>query len=700
MTGLPKPDVSVRAWWWCLALLVAAYAHHTLPYLTMMPRVNVDEPWLIERAYEVLHTGRPLQPMLGLTHAYLLQPGYGYLVAPWIGLFGVGIFQTRLLAVILGLGVVLAVAGTGRRLSSRAAGLLAAAFLLSDSNFLGGARMARTDIPAVFFVATSLWCFVVGRDTTRVRWYVVSGLCTAAAILCHGNSFWIAVILCVWYLIEHGRASFLRPQGYAYAAAALVGLSPYLAVVAMDRHEVAVQIASFAGDRVPGWQPSFILQQIGLEAARYRDWYFGLVTDTVPNPLLRVFQIAIVGGLLRLAYVMMSRRSSPDDRRHAILLLTLSLGAAFIFAAFINNKALVYIPHLLLGFSLVAGVFVAWVATVMAAACARVLPSRRVSVAGIAIVLVVSHAVAGVAYYEKWYALTRRTELLPYEATARTVTRLVPAGPKTIMASPHFWVPFAGQPGVDFFSHAAPGPEGADGDAWPPWVSPAKPFFLLIDERQFEPELVAASGDPHWQKPWVTFITRQCRLRGYAPATAYGTIASYECARHAPPSEQAVVLASDAATYTVGGDVLADGVDALARWHPHVDPRADAGPTRIDAVPGGVRVAGPRWPGLERTVSLDAGSPYLLTADVRATSALDLIYIGQWKPSEVTSLSVGSSGGIVEPAERPAWFPGGHAFIASSARVRLLFYSERPDAEFVVSSVRLSRLTARIAPVK
>jgi hypothetical protein len=62
--------LSSRAWLACLAVLVVAYGHHTIPHLTMMPRVNVDEPWLMERAYQVLHTGRPLQPMLGLNSAY------------------------------------------------------------------------------------------------------------------------------------------------------------------------------------------------------------------------------------------------------------------------------------------------------------------------------------------------------------------------------------------------------------------------------------------------------------------------------------------------------------------------------------------------------------------------------------------------------------------------------------------------------
>src|SRR5262252_6318868 len=173
--------LSSRAWATGVTLLVLAYAHHTLPHLTAMPRVNVDEPWLMERAYQVWRSGFPKQPMLGLDHAYMLQPGYGYLVAPWFGVFGVGIFQARMLAAILGLGTVLAVARAGRQLAGDSVGLLAGAFLLSDSNFLGGARMARTDIPAVFFIALALLLFAVARDRQQSLWYAASGLSTAAA---------------------------------------------------------------------------------------------------------------------------------------------------------------------------------------------------------------------------------------------------------------------------------------------------------------------------------------------------------------------------------------------------------------------------------------------------------------------------------------------------------------------------------------
>src|SRR5215471_9314462 len=116
---------------YAIALVAVAlvYFHNTLPHLTMMPRVNVDEPWLMERAYQVMRTGVPSQPMLGLHTAYLLQVGYGYLLAPWMAIFGVGLFQARLFNVMLGFGAVLLVASIGRRTVSPVAGLTAAALL-------------------------------------------------------------------------------------------------------------------------------------------------------------------------------------------------------------------------------------------------------------------------------------------------------------------------------------------------------------------------------------------------------------------------------------------------------------------------------------------------------------------------------------------------------------------------------------------
>jgi 4-amino-4-deoxy-L-arabinose transferase-like glycosyltransferase len=688
---MPRTDVSRLAWAACLGLLFLAFAHHTLPYLTTMPRVNVDEPWVMERAYQVLQTGQPRQPMLRLDRPYLLQPGYGYLLAPWFGLFGLGMFQARLFSVILGFVIIGCVAAIGRRLAGDGAGLLAAAYLLADSNFLGNIRMTRTDIPAVFFITLALLFVLVGRNKGQTAWFAASGVASAAAMLCHGNSFWVAIVIAVWYAIDNGRHMFTRPAGYAYVAGVIAGLAPYMVVVALNWDEVRTQIGNFAGDRVPAWRPSFIVQQLLLERERYRNWYFGLITNTVPNPLLWCLQAATAGGIVRLL-VVASRPSDADSRRRALLLVTLALGTAAVFAGFINNKAHVYMPNLVIGFSLVAGAFTAWVAAIAADQWSRLRPGRPIRTGTVAAALALAYSAASTAYYQKWYSLTRRTELVPYESTARTIDRLVPAGPKYVFASPHFWVPFAGQPDVTFFSHAAPTPSVASEHMWHPWVADGRPVFLIVDERQWEPELTAPDHDPQVQHAWLAFIAGQCRLRAYAPGSAYGTLAAYECARDGPPAERPIAVVSDTASFRVGETVLDDGPEELEDWHPYADPRAAAAPTSLQPTADGVIVRGRRWPGVEKTLTLTAGEPYLLTAEASSRSPDDLVYIGQWSPQEVTSLSGSSSSGVVEPASRPAWFPGGHGFIPTNGQVRVLFYSESPDAQFTIRRVRVTHL--------
>jgi 4-amino-4-deoxy-L-arabinose transferase-like glycosyltransferase len=397
------PDRGCQTWWTAgLVLIVLVYLHNALPYLTTMPRVNVDEPWLIERAYQVLRSGIPSQPMLGLNHAYFLQVGYGYLVAPWLALFGVGILQARLLGVVLGLGIVLMIAAIGRRTIDVPTGLAAALFLAADSNFLGGVRNARTDIPSVFFVTAALAAYLAGRQRSSAWWFGASGASFGLAMLCHGNAFWAGAILLCWYLLDYRARAHRVRFGYALAAGLLATFGPYLIVVATRWADVQVQIGNFAGDRVPGWRPLFIWEQMTLEAGRYRNWYFGLVTNAVPNPLLWAFQGLTVIGVVALAVrvwlgarePLPGRAARHADAHGAARLLILSVGAALIFAGFINNKVAVYFPHLLIGFSLAAGFAVSEGARAVAALFAGQL---RLRAAAFAAAFLVAYGAASVA---------------------------------------------------------------------------------------------------------------------------------------------------------------------------------------------------------------------------------------------------------------------------------------------------------------
>ena len=672
-----------------LALLAVAlvYLHNTLPHLTTMPRVNVDEPWLMERAYQVMQTGIPTQPMLGLKTAYLLQVGYGYLVAPWMVMFGVGLFQARLFNVVLGLGVVLLVASMGRRTVNPLVGVAAATFLALDSNFLGGARNARTDVPSVFFVAAALAAYLVGRQRQRGVWFALSGACLGLAMLVHGNAFWAGVILFAWYLLDYGLAGFVTSFGYWFAGGVLVTFGPYLTFVVVRWHDVQLQIGNFAGDRVPAWRLSTIVHQAALEIDRYRDWYFGLVTNDVPNPLLWIFRFAAAAGVVLLVVrLFLGPTRHAADEKGAARLLILAVGAAAIFACFINNKVPVYMPHLLVGFALAAGFAVSEVSAF--------LPGFAwIGAASIAL-----YAVAGVAYYEKWYSSAGKSELLPYENTEATLRVLAPPGSKYVFASPQFWTPFHADSGTDFLSYASAQPleSGADDPVALGGATADRPIVLLVDELQWLPELTAGISQPttSWQHDWVRFIERHCVLEAEALGTAHGTIAAYSCAlRGKPNSASAVRIVGSTTTFTVAEPVLTQAAADLARWTKYDDPRrtATAQPS-VALTPEGLRISGTGWPGIVKMLNVTPGERYLVRTQEFGTRGGDLLYLGTWQQPQVQSLAGASSSGIAAALIPQPWFPHDRAFVATAPQVRVLVYSEAPATDFVISSLAVSRL--------
>jgi 4-amino-4-deoxy-L-arabinose transferase-like glycosyltransferase len=658
-----------------LIFIVVVYAHNTLPYLTMMPRVNVDEPWLMERAHQVMTTGLPSQPMYGVSNAYMLQAGYPYLLAGWMEVFGVGLRQARLLGVLLGLAIVLTIASLGRRLLGAPVGLCAALFLAADSNFLGGVRNARTDIPSVCFAVAALACFAVGRDTKSRRSFLSSGVFAGLAMLCHGNALWVPIIIALWLLLDYGRQVVAEAPPYWFAAGVMIVLGPYLTVIVIRWQEVRLQIANFASDRVPGSSVDFILRQVVRELERYRNWYFGLVTDAVPQPLLWIFQAAVALGLGVLLARLVRARRRPDGRAPGEwLVLALVGGSVFLFAAFINNKVPVYLPHILIGFSIAAGLAVAEGASLLRRAAAPILVA----------VFVFAYGAASMAYYERWYSRTHKTELLPYEQTVATVRALVPPGPKDLYGSPHFWTPFYDDTSTRFLSYGD-GLKSTD---------PGRPVFLLVDETQWLPDMRGPSADRTVTGRWVDFIERRCVLDGVALGTAYGTMALYRCHLDRKPEQQTPRIVGGDTVYQRGEQVMnLAGAELMTQWKPYDDPRRQATQRpELTPTPAGLRIAGTGWPGIALQLPAVPGEKFLIQVNAANAREGDLLYLGDWQTRDVLSLGGGSSSGMPAPLVHEPWFPSERAFIASAPRVGLRIYSEAPRTDFTVSSVEIYRL--------
>ena len=665
-----------------LLVVALAYFHNTLPYLTMLPRVNVDEPWLMERAYQVITEGIPNQPMLRLERPYFLQVGYDYLYAPWFAAFGVGMFQARLLSVLLGFGAVLCVYGIGRRVISPEVGVLAAAFLVADSNFLGNARTSRTDMPSVFFAVLALYAFLRARDTNRRLWHALAGAAAGLAMLCHGNAYWAVVVLMAWYLITYGMKALVRPPLYWCALGGTLTFGPYLAIVAANWAEVQVQIGNFAGDRAPGLSPAIIWGHMQREVERYRGWYFGLITNDVPNPFLLAFQAAAAAGL---AFVTVTSFISREQRTAYALLATLGVGLVVIFAGFIPNKAHVYMPNIVVGFSLAA-------AALLAAVSGRI--TQR-SVALVA-VLTITYAVASMAYYQRWYASQRASELTPYEAVERAVEVLVPPGPKDVFASPNLWVPFHADPGVTFVAYTGATPRRHDHGFTLDGFGHGRPIYLLVDESEWKTVATDPAGGytPEWRESWAGYISHQCAMRGIAYGSAYGNLVSYECSNEQRPGASEPIIAGDGQRYRLGAPVWAPTGDELAALPRYVDPRrSDGAPSAVvEAVDDAVHIAGREWPGIETHLQVTPGQAYVLLADAEGAQPGDIAFLGRWDAPQVTTLFGAGTAGFFLPLAEARWFPGDRAFIATAPQVWLRIYSEAPHADFRLRSIALHTL--------
>jgi hypothetical protein len=452
-----------------------------------------------------------------------------------------------------------------------------------------------------------------------------------------------------------------------------------------------VQIGNFAADRVPGWRVSFVVQQMQREMERYRGWYFGLITADVPNPLLWAFQALILAGFVALAWRVIRPRlaESTDDPRGALRILILATGGALIFAGFINNKVPVYLPHILFGFALAAGV------AVSEALRLAPVPTRS----SVALALLIAYSALGLAYYEKWYARERKSELVPYESTEATLRALVPAGPKSLFASPQFWTPFHADPSTTFLSFAAGQPIESGESIALADVPPDRPVVLVIDEYQWLPELTGVSSSPpQWQRDWIAFIERRCSIYGVAYGTAHGTLASYVCALNGAVSPSRLVssapkLIGGATEYRARSVVLDDDAATLATWPHYVDPRRNGRQQpQVELTDSGLRIRGTGWPGIETAFKAEAGATYLVRPTTSGTRDGDLLYLGGWEHPQVESLSGASAAGIPAALLAPAWFPRERAFRATDSSVRIRIYSEAPRTDFLISALQIARL--------
>lgn len=327
-------------------VLVVGMLIHLLT-LTTHPLVFIDEGWLSNASWTWLKTGVNFDSI----HAGTLdQFGYKWLSrffvgeAPYVlsfGIFGLGLFQARLVAWFFGGILLLATVLAGRRLYNLTVGLLASVFLMIGLQFLQASRW-RQDIMLTAFVMLAFWLALVALQENKLWAHVVAGFLLGVGLDVHQSSVLFIPALAGLYLSYYGIRILFKRGTWAVAIGGALGLAIYAGIHILPSPETYSKLMSFnfvdgAQAALPITHPATMLASLIGEIGRY-----GFRRNPVDLALI------IVGGLW-----LLKRRSKSD------IWLLVFTGIAFVdFVLFSGDKTNLYAIHLYPFFMLiVANIF-------------------------------------------------------------------------------------------------------------------------------------------------------------------------------------------------------------------------------------------------------------------------------------------------------------------------------------------------------
>jgi 4-amino-4-deoxy-L-arabinose transferase-like glycosyltransferase len=271
-------------------------------------------------------------------------------------LFGMGIFQARITALVC---ITLTLALTfrlGATLFSPWHGVIALAALAGwriagfEGSFFSGvpmadvARIARYDVAVPLFGFAALLIFIQTLRRPSGRKFFAVGLLTGLATLSHVYGiFWLPVLLLL--IVLYFRRVALKVAGWTLAGFGLT-LAPWLLFISADWSDFLNQNRSFSG-RFDLFDPAFYLTNLFTEGERYQPIIDALSRAWGARLGLILMMISLV--------VLVARAVRRGDRASQLLLLT--LGILFsLFALLISVKMFSYLAALWPLFALVVAV--------------------------------------------------------------------------------------------------------------------------------------------------------------------------------------------------------------------------------------------------------------------------------------------------------------------------------------------------------
>lgn len=160
--------------------LIRAYGLSVYPFVDIQ-----DEPWVTAWAVSWVKTGRFGDPILfGMGDAYYAYPRFFWLLGIWIKLFGVGLWQERLLGYLLIFPVIGFTALAARNLYGSRVAALTTITLFASAVLMSAARV-RHDIGLAICLAASLWLYTEAIKRRSNLLHFVAGLIMSFGAFSH-----------------------------------------------------------------------------------------------------------------------------------------------------------------------------------------------------------------------------------------------------------------------------------------------------------------------------------------------------------------------------------------------------------------------------------------------------------------------------------------------------------------------------------
>lgn len=351
--------------------MILAFAGLTFWNIDRFPPVHGDEAWILSPGYKLFSQGifgsDLYSGLLGMETRYFeFMPLMSLLEGASVRLLGVGVWQMRLVAVLLGTFVMFLTFQLGRRLGDPLAALIALLLLLfwrwapSVDPYLSSgvplvdlARIARYDILAAALGLAAFSCAVPAREQHGRSHDFLSGFLAGLAGLAHlYGLFWIVVLLLLLVDSPGSAARSRLRRATLVLSGALAAWSIWLSVILVHWSDFVAQFWFFQRDRLTLLDPFFYAENLVKEHSRYR---LGLMEPD--NWGLSGLWLLLLG--VPLAALWAGRRAVRGDQEAQMLLVPV-LVLSLLFALLVRPKMFNYLINFVPLFAILLARWMAW----------------------------------------------------------------------------------------------------------------------------------------------------------------------------------------------------------------------------------------------------------------------------------------------------------------------------------------------------